>query len=301
MVERLNAIGTLILTLTTSQVLVAQDAVPIDTIEVASGLHLLMGRGGNVAVSSGSDGVLVVDDQYASQYEVIRDAIAKLAPTSTKFIINTHWHSDHAGSNEKMTQNGAIVVAHENVRHRLSNDQVIEFFKVDVPASPSAALPVITFGDDITFHFNGETIRVFHTSNAHTDGDSVVHFRNANVIHAGDTFFYHLYPFIDSGSGGSIAGVISAANKILASSDDETKIIPGHGSLTDKKGLREYRDMLVAVRSAIADLIVAGNTIEQIVLAKPTAAFDEKWGGGFLKPDTFVKIVYDAIKRSTLQ
>ncbi|MDA0821342.1 MAG: MBL fold metallo-hydrolase [Proteobacteria bacterium] len=301
MPERLIRIGTLIFALAFSPILVAEEAVPIETIELTGGVHLLMGRGGNVAVSSGTDGVLVIDDQYASQYDVIHDAIAKLAPTSAKFIINTHWHSDHAGSNEKMTQSAAIIVAHENVRRRLSTDQVIEFFKAEVPASPNSALPVITFNDDITFHFNGDTIRVFHTANAHTDGDSVVHFENANVIHAGDTFFYHLYPFIDSGSGGSLTGLIAAANLILAMSNDETKIIPGHGALADKKGLLAYRDMLVAVHRAIADLIVAGSSAEQVVLAKPTAAFDEKWGGGFLKPDTFVNIVYDSIKRAMLK
>jgi len=278
----------------------APKSVAIQTTEVANGLHMLVGSGGNVAVSSGPDGVLVIDDQYAYQYEGIAQAISEISPTKTKFLINTHWHSDHAGSNEQMAKSGAVIVAHENVRLRLSTDQVIEFFKAERPASPRAALPIITFTDDITFHFNDDVVHVIHVSHAHTDGDAIVHFQNANVIHTGDTFFHGRYPFIDSGSGGSVSGMIAAANQTLTLCNDETKIIPGHGPMADKQGLIEYRDMLKAVRQTVSDLIVAGNSAAQIVLAKPTAQFDGKWGDGFLKPDTFVKMITDSIKRATL-
>ncbi len=279
----------------------AQDAVPIKTIMVADGIHMLMGRGGNVAVSTGADGTYVIDDQYASQYEVIKQAIATLSIDPVKFLINTHWHSDHTGGNEQMGNSGAIIVAHENVRQRLSTDQVIEFFSAERPASPPAALPMVTFSDDITFHLNGNDVHVFHVLNAHTDGDAVVHFKQANVIHTGDVFFHGRYPFIDAGSGGSIQGTIVAVERILAIADAETRVIPGHGELTDRQGLEEYLVMLKGTQKAIAQLIVAGNSVEQAVLAKPTAAFDAIWGNGFLKPDVFAKIVYDSIKRSTLR
>ncbi|MFP6781269.1 MAG: MBL fold metallo-hydrolase, partial [Gammaproteobacteria bacterium] len=179
--------------------------------------------------------------------------------------------------------------------------QVIEFFNADRPAAPPEALPVITFTDDITFHFDDEVIHVIHVINAHTDGDAIVQFKHANVIHTGDTFFHGRYPFIDAGSGGSVTGMIAAANQILALCDDDTKIIPGHGALADKQSLVEYRDMMKAVRQSISDLIVAGNSEAQIVLAKPTAEFDSKWGSGFLKPNTFVKMIVDSIKRTTLK
>ncbi len=279
----------------------AQDAVPIKTIMVADGIHMLMGRGGNVAVSTGADGTYVIDDQYASQYDVIKQAITTLSVDPVKFLVNTHWHSDHTGGNEQMGNSGAIIVAHENVRQRLSTDQVIEFFNAERPAPPPAALPMVTFSDDITLHLNGNDVHVFHVLNAHTDGDVVVHFKQANVIHTGDVFFHGRYPFIDTGSGGSIRGTIGAVERILAIADAETRVIPGHGELTDRKGLEEYLVMLKGAQKAIAQLIVAGNSVEQAVLAKPTAAFDAIWGNGFLKPGVFVKIVYDSIKRSTLR
>jgi cyclase len=199
-----------------------------------------------------------------------------------------------------MESAGVAIVAHENVRRRMSTDQVIEFFNAERPASPSAALPVITFKQDIAFHFNNEYIEVTHLKNAHTDGDAMIHFRGTNVIHTGDTFFHGRYPFIDTGSGGSVGGIIAAADRIIALSDEKTQIIPGHGELTDKQGVIEYRNMLDTIHKAIATLIVSGNSVEQVVLAKPTAQFDDKWGNAFLKPDTFVKMLYDSIKRATL-
>ena len=280
---------------------VADDAVPIKTVSVTENIAMLMGRGGNVAVSSGADGVFVIDDQYAAQYEVIKAAIAAISPDPVKFLINTHWHSDHAGSNELMSQAGAIIVAHENVRQRLSSDQLIEFFKAERPASPAAALPVVTFSDDLTFHLNGDEVHVFHVRNAHTDGDAVVHFRTANVIHTGDVFFHQLYPFIDASSGGSIGGMITAAERILAIADDATRIIPGHGTLTNKQGLADFRDMLKTTYNAIATLMVANNDVEQIVAAQPTAAFDAQWGNGFLKPEVFVRMMVDSITRATIE
>lgn len=279
----------------------ASEAVPVTTIAVTDGIHMLSGRGGNVAISSGADGVLIVDDQYATQYEPIVTAISAITDAPARFVLNTHWHDDHSGGNAAMSDAGAIIVAHDNVRERLSTDQMIEFFKAERPAPPPHALPIVTFAHDITFHFNGDVIHVFHVDNAHTDGDAVVHFRAANVIHTGDVFFNEMYPFIDTGSGGSISGVIAAVEKILALANDGTKIIPGHGSLSDKHGLEQYLAMLRAVQRTIAHLIVSGASEEQAVLAHPTASFDASWGGGFLGPDRFVRMVYDNIKRDTLR
>lgn len=279
----------------------ARDVVPIDTIAVADGIAMLIGDGGNVGVSTGSNGTFVIDDQYAPQYDVIRAAIAKLDPSPVRFVINTHWHGDHTGGNEQMGTDGAIIVAHENVRQRLSTDQVIAFFDMKAPASPPAAWPLVTFSKDLTFHFNGDEIHVFHVLNAHTDGDAVIHFRRANVIHTGDVFFNGRYPFIDAGAGGSITGMITAVEAILALADAKTKIIPGHGPLTDRKGLEAYRDMLKSTHDAITTLMIAGNSPDEVVGAKPTAAWDGAWGGAFIKPDVYVRMIIDSVTRSTLE
>lgn len=291
----------LTIALSTAALASAEDAVAVEAVAVAGSVHMLSGRGGNVAVSSGVDGVLVVDDQYETQYAAIVTAIKAITVAPVRFLLNTHWHNDHSGSNAAMSDAGAIIVAHDNVRQRLSTDQVIEFFQAERPAPPPAALPIVTFARDITFHFNDDVIHVFHVDNAHTDGDAVVHFRAANVIHTGDVFFNGMYPFIDTGSGGSITGVIAAVEKVLALANDATKIIPGHGPLADKHELEQYLAMLRAVQRAVAHLIVSGASEQQTVLAQPTASFDATWGGGFLGPERFVRMVYDNIKRDTLR
>ncbi len=291
----------LTIALSTAALASAEDAVAVEAVAVAGSVQMLSGRGGNVAVSSGVDGVLVVDDQYETQYAAIVTAIKAITAAPVRFLLNTHWHNDHSGSNAAMSDAGAIIVAHDNVRQRLSTDQVIEFFQAERLAPPPAALPIITFARDITFHFNDDVIHVFHVDNAHTDGDAVVHFRAANVIHTGDVFFNGMYPFIDTGSGGSITGVIAAVEKVLALANDATKIIPGHGPLADKHELEQYLAMLRAVQRAVAHLIVSGASEQQTVLAQPTASFDATWGGGFLGPERFVRMVYDNIKRDTLR
>jgi cyclase len=301
MLNTARALALLLITATGTAAFGAGEAVPIKTIAVTDGIHMLVGLGGNLAVSTGADGTFLVDDQYAPQYAGITDAVKALSSQPVKFLVNTHWHGDHTGGNEQMGKANAIIIAHENVRQRLSTDQVVEFFNSERPASPTAALPIVTFSNDITLHLNGNDIYVFHVLNAHTDGDAVVHFKQANVIHTGDTFFSEFYPFIDSGSGGSVSGTIKAAEQILAIADDKTRIIPGHGALSDRKGVENYLAMLKAVHKAVAQLIVAGNSVEEAVFAKPTAAFDPKWGNGFLQPDVFVRIVYDSITRSALR
>ena len=269
--------------------------VQIKAVEVKPGIHMLMGKGGNICVSSGIDGVFMIDDQYAPLTEKIKTAIASITPDPIRFVINTHWHADHTGGNENMGDAGAVIIAHENVRKRLSADQVLTAFNRTIPALSKKGLPVITFTRDVAFHLNGQRIDVFHIKRAHTDGDAVAYFTDANVIHTGDILFEGMYPFIDIEHGGTINGMIDATNRILGMIDDNTRIIPGHGVLTDKHGLIAYRDMLTRIRDGIQSQINAGKTLEEIKFSQPTQAFDSKWGGGFIKPDIFVGIVYQSL------
>jgi cyclase len=271
--------------------------VEVTSEKVAEGVYMLKGAGGNIGVSVGADGVFLIDDQYAPLTPKIKAALAGLSDKPIRFVLNTHWHGDHTGGNENLGSSGVLIVAHENVRKRMSTEQFIEAFGSKVPAAAAVALPVVTFTDAVTFHFNGEEIHGFHVPPAHTDGDSVVHFRKANVLHGGDTFFNGIYPFIDLSSGGSVAGVIGAADRMLALAGEGTKIIPGHGPLATKADLKAYRDMLAAVSGRVAAQVKAGKTLEEVTASAPTAEFDAKWGNGFLKAGPFVAIVYKDAQR----
>jgi glyoxylase-like metal-dependent hydrolase (beta-lactamase superfamily II) len=268
------------------------DKVQIKTIKTSGNVYMLLGSGGNIGVLTGDDGVFLVDDQFAPLTKKIKAAIGKISDKEIRFLINTHWHYDHVGGNENLGETGSVIIAHENVRKRMSTDQFIEFFQVKVPASPKVALPIITFTQDLMFHLNGEDIHVFHVSNAHTDGDSIVYFRNSNVIHTGDIYFAGIYPFIDTSTHGSVNGVIDAAQHILSIIDDDTKVIPGHGSLSNKAELSTYVDMLISLRAKITKQISDGKTLEEIQKSKPAQEFDEKWGHGMLTSDKFVQILY---------
>ncbi len=269
--------------------------VTIKTVPVAAGIHMLVGAGGNIGVSSGVDGIFMVDDQFAPLTDKILAAVKKISDKPVRFLLNTHWHFDHTGGNENMGKAGVTVIAHDNVRKTMSVPQMLKAFNMNVPASPKAALPVITFNDTATFHLNGETIHIRHLPPAHTDGDSFVHFKNADVIHAGDTYFNGLYPFIDVDHGGSIDGMIRAAGTILDVAGPSTKIIPGHGPLSDKAQLAAYREMLITVRDRLRLAVMNNRTLDQVIADKPTKDLDAKWGKGFLKPSAFVKIVYSAM------
>ena len=276
----------------------AQDftGVEITVKELRGSVRMLTGAGGNLGVSAGEDGVFLIDDQFAPLTDKITAAIKTFSDEPVRFVLNTHWHGDHTGGNENLGKAGAVIVAHENVRKRMSAEQFIEGLGRKVPAAPKDALPVVTFAESVTFHLNGETIAVTHVDPAHTDGDSTVHFKDANVIHTGDLFFNGLYPFIDVSSGGGIDGVIAAADTVIALCDDETQIIPGHGPLATKADYVTYRDVLTKIRDNVKKLIDAGKTQDEVIAAKPTAEFDEKWGQGFMRPDVFVSIVYDSLK-----
>lgn len=268
------------------------DKVQIKTVKLSENVYMLLGSGGNIGVYAGEDGVFLVDDQFAPLTKKIKAAIGKISDKKIRFVINTHWHFDHVGGNENLGEMGSVIIAHENVRKRMSTDQFIEFFQKKIPASPKVALPIITFTKDLVFHLNGENIHVFHVNNAHTDGDAIVYFRNSNVIHTGDIYFAGLYPFIDTSAHGSVNGVIDAAQYVLSIINDDTKVIPGHGPLSNKAELRAYVDMLISVRAKISKQISDGKTIEEIQRTKPTQAFDKKWGHGMLTPDQFVQILY---------
>ncbi len=274
------------------------DDVQIKTVKVSDNVYMLVGSGGNIGLSIGEDGAFMIDDQFAPLTDKILAAVRTLTDQPVRFLVNTHWHGDHVGGNENLGKAGAIIVAHENVRESMSAEHFMEAFNRSVPASPEAALPVVTFTDAMTFHWNGDDVHVFHVEPAHTDGDSIIHFRHANVLHMGDTFFNGMYPYIDVSSGGSIDGVIAAADTALKLCNDQTRIIPGHGDLADVDDLRAYRDVLQAVRDRVRSLVDAGKTRDEVIAAKPSASFDADWGTGFMKPDQWVGIVYDGMTKN---
>ncbi len=268
----------------------------IRTEQVAPGVYMLMGNGGNLGVSVGDDGVFLIDDQYAPSTPAIDAAIRKLKDVSPRFVLNTHWHGDHTGGNENLGKAGAVIVAQDNVRTRMSVPQFTSFFDRKTPASAPGALPVVTFSETVTFWFNGDEIHAFHVAPAHTDGDVIVHFRKANVFHMGDTFF-RSYPFIDVDSGGSVVGMIGAADRVLAMAGPATKIIPGHGPLATPAELKEFRDMLADVSGRVRSLMRDGKSMDEIVAAKPTAAYDAKWKSGFIDGERLTRMLVNDLKR----
>ena len=294
-------LGVALLGIAQSGAALAQDvsAVQIETVAVADGIFMLVGAGGNIGVSIGVDGVFLIDDQYGAINEKLKAAVARLSGLPIKLVLNTHWHADHTGGNELLAEVGALIVAHDNVRKRMSSTHVSAFFKSETPPSPQAALPVVTFDRTVTLHLNGHTIRIEHAGPAHTDGDAIVFFEEANVVHMGDLFFNGLYPFIDADSGGSIDGMITVLDDVIPMLDDATKVIPGHGPLSDRSGLIEFSFMLRDVRDQIQMMIDTGKSVEAIIAAQPTAGYDKIWGGGFIKPDAWVGLVYDGMTRTS--
>lgn len=270
--------------------------VEIQAQKLSDTVYMLTGAGGNIGLSVGNDAVFMVDDQFAPLTPKIQAAIAKITPKPVGFLLNTHWHFDHTGGNESFGKAGALILAHENVRKRMSVEGFIEFLGMKFKAEPREALPIVTFTRDVTLHLNGEEIRAMHVPNAHTDGDAMVHFVKSDVIHMGDTFFNKLYPFIDTSSGGRVEGVIAAADRALKMAGEGTRIIPGHGPLATKADLAAYRAMLNTVSTRVRNQVRAGRTLEQVQASKPTAEFDETWGKGFLNPQRFVEMLYTNIQ-----
>jgi glyoxylase-like metal-dependent hydrolase (beta-lactamase superfamily II) len=270
--------------------------VEIKAERLADSVYMLVGSGGNLGLSVGNDAVFLIDDQYAPLTPKIQAAVATITKKPVQFVLNTHWHGDHTGGNERFAEAGALIVAHDNVRKRMSSEQFLDFFKMRVERSPQAALPLVTFSADVTFHINGDEVFAFHCPAAHTDGDAIVHFRRADVMHMGDIFFNGFYPFIDASSGGSADGVIAAVDRALALATDKTRIIPGHGPLATKADLKVYRDMVATVQGRVRSQLAAGKSVQEIVDSKPTKEFDEKWGNGFIKPDSWVTMLATALR-----
>lgn len=268
--------------------------VEIKVERLAPGVAVLFGSGGNVGVSYGPDGNILIDDQYAPLTGKILAALRTLDPGPVRFLVNTHWHGDHSGGNENLGRVGAVIVAHDNVRRRMAAGQTISQLGMVVPPAAKAALPVMTFGQGMRFHLNGQRVDVIHVANAHTDGDALVYWPQAKVLHMGDTFFNRMsLPFIDRSSGGSIDGMIAAVRSGLALAGPGTRIIPGHGPVATRAELAAYLAMLVDVRSRVAAAIRAGRSLAQIQAERPAARYG--MADGFVKPEAFVAAVHASL------
>ena len=267
------------------------DAVQIKTHKITDSIYMLEGLGGNIGVSVGEDGVILIDDQYAPLTQRIVEAIKAITDKPIRFVINTHYHGDHTGGNENLGRMGVVIVAHDTVHKRLLAGGPIKLLRQNNPPAPRAALPIVTFNDKASLHVNGDEIIAHHIPPAHTDNDVFVQFRKANVIHTGDVFAAYRFPFIDVEHGGSVQGTIRAMDILLKMMDDETRVIPGHGPISMKKDVLAYRTMMVTVGGRIEKMVKAGMTMEQVVAAKPTREFDPVWSK-FRTPDAFVEIAY---------
>jgi cyclase len=271
--------------------------VKVETVGIAPGIYMLVGRGGNVGLTVGRDGVAIIDDQFDDMAPKLRAAIAMLSAQPAKFVINTHLHGDHTGGNDQFGRAGAVIIAHDNVRKRLGTDQVNPSTQQPIPARAREALPVVTFADAAALHFNDDDLEFTHLPNAHTETDIVIRFRKANVLHMGDCFTGG-FPFIDGNTGGTLDGLIRGHEKVLAMIDDSTKVIRGHGPLGNKAELAAYRDMLVVVRDRVAKLVRAGKSQEEVVAARPTKEFEEKYGGASFNAEQWLGRAYVDQKRA---
>jgi glyoxylase-like metal-dependent hydrolase (beta-lactamase superfamily II) len=294
----IGLLSLLTLTVTVNDVNAQGDNVTINTTKLSNNTYMLKGSGGNIIVSVGQDGVFMVDDQFAPLTEKIKEAISNITDQSVKFVINTHWHSDHTGGNENFGELGAVIISHDNVRERLSTEQFSAFFNRTIAPLPEKGLPIITFSDNMTIFQNGDEIRIIHVDNGHTDGDSIVYFTKNNVIHVGDDFNDKTYPLIDISSGGSIDGLISSLQTISSLIDDETKVVSGHSDISNKTKVNALITMLKDVRQNVSQLIKNGDSLEEIIASQPTSKYDEiYYDHSRLKPGDFVTMVYQSLTR----
>lgn len=273
----------------------AQNPVQVDAIQVRDNVYMLTGQGGNIGLLTGADGSFMIDDQFAPLTEKIIAATRSVGGDTPKYLINTHFHGDHTGGNENLGDQGTLIMSHHGVRERLANGSFIAAFGMKSEPASQSALPTITFSENMHLHLNGETLRVIHVPRAHTDGDSFVKFENSNVLHSGDLFFNGFFPFIDSANGGSLRGMIVGADAMLALTDSDSRIIPGHGPLADRGDLQAYRDMLATAYARLLKLKNEGLSVEDAIVNAPLDDLEAKWGGGIFDTDKWISIVYPAV------
>lgn len=270
----------------------------VEIVKIKDNLHMLISpQGGNVIASTGEDGTFIIDDQLEGRSEIIEQALKTISDKDIKFILNTHYHFDHTGGNETYGEKGAIIVSQDNVRKRLSSDEFITYFKKSQPALKKAGLPIVTFTNEMTLHYNGDDVQIMYLPNAHTDGDSAAYFKNANVIVTGDIVFNNMYPFIDAEHGGSFVGMIAAQNKLLQLANDDTIILPGHGKAMTKADLQAYTIALGTIGERVKTHIKEGKTLEEVLAANPSAEFDKTMGGGIISTQSFISFLYDQLKK----
>lgn len=255
----------------------------------------LIGSGGNIAVLTGADGKLIIDSGYATSRAKITQALTSLGAGAIKHLVNTHWHFDHCDGNEWMHADGATILAHENTRKHLATTTRVEGWNFTFPPSPTGAIPTEVFAEEKTLQINHASVALKYYGPSHTDGDVSAYFAEADILHCGDTWWNGHYPFIDYSTGGHIQGMIKAAEANLASVTEKTIVIPGHGEIGGKADLAEYRDMLITIHDRVATLKKEGKSLDAIIAAKPSAAYDRKWAGSFITGDVFTKLVYQGV------
>lgn len=270
--------------------------VVVTTQKLGDHTYLLLGSGANVTASAGPDGVLLVDSEFAPMTPKLKDALAKLNPDPIRYLIDTHWHSDHSGGNAGFAKQGTVVIAQANVLARLRSPQFLPFFALKTEAQPPEAWPRITYRDEMTLRFNGEDLRLFHLGPAHTDGDTIVYLPKSNVLCMGDIYINGLYPIIDTGSAGTVDGYFPMIDKALSMIDDQTQVVPGHGPVGTKKSLELYRDMLLTLRDRIQKMKQSGMPLTEIEKANPSREFDADWASDRVGPDAVTKMIYESMR-----
>jgi len=264
--------------------------------ELADNLYMLEGKaGGNIGLMIGSDGTFLIDDQMAPVAKALMETIHDLGGTNPRFLLNTHYHRDHTGGNEAIGNGVTTIISHDNTRKRLNMETTISAFNATNQPIADVALPIVTFAKTLHLHINGQTVRTDHFPHAHTDGDSATYFKEANVVHTGDIFFNGLYPFIDTDNGGSLPGMIEAVERLIATTDATTKIIPGHGPLAKRADLVAYLDMLSFANTSLSNLKTSGIDVNEAIALKPMAKYDATWGQGLFSSDKWIGLMYASL------